>query len=374
MQYTPPWGASDPNASFVNGNPAIGLPGSIVPAGAVEYPQREIINAVIAARLVPTSSDLDQLTEAIKLLGRIPFAVDGGSANHIVVNPTPAISAYSAPLIMAVQVSFANTGSTGVNVSGLGEIPLIRTTGAPMAPNDLPQSGLILIGLTGTSFQLLSVPGSLAFPAAQQLNHYGVDISSSANTIIATIDYVGASLPVGVPIMVKVANANTGATVAIINGFSSVPVTRGAGLSLTAGDTAAGYIALMVFDGAELQLINFLQGAAGASGGNDITGPDNLYLARGPERHRFIAAGKSYPRRHLSHPCRRVWLMDRTRRPHLSVQRLRMGDADHWREVHRRRRRYRPLLSKYRRQRVGGDSDAQRGAAVFLRPTIRMDF
>ena len=79
MQYNPPLGSPDPDAPFINGNPALGVEGSVHPAAASEYPQREIIAVIEAAGLVPTNSDLSQLLAAIQTLkgGRAVFTTNG---------------------------------------------------------------------------------------------------------------------------------------------------------------------------------------------------------------------------------------------------------------------------------------------------------
>ena len=61
MKYVPPLGATDPNASYQDGNPEAGILGSIVPAAAIERPQREILNVLTAAGLTPSDTDLTQL-------------------------------------------------------------------------------------------------------------------------------------------------------------------------------------------------------------------------------------------------------------------------------------------------------------------------
>ncbi|HLH94994.1 MAG TPA: hypothetical protein VKW08_07740 [Xanthobacteraceae bacterium] len=69
MQYNQPYGNADPNASYVNGNPATGTAGSIIPAAAIEYTQREIIAVIQAAGLAPSNGNLAQLLAAIQALG-----------------------------------------------------------------------------------------------------------------------------------------------------------------------------------------------------------------------------------------------------------------------------------------------------------------
>jgi hypothetical protein len=65
MQYTQPYGNTNPNASYVNGNPATAAPGSIIPAAAVEAAQREIVNCITQAGLTPDPANLTQLWQAI---------------------------------------------------------------------------------------------------------------------------------------------------------------------------------------------------------------------------------------------------------------------------------------------------------------------
>ena len=77
MKYNQPYGVSDPQAAYINGNPATGTMGSIPPAEAVEFDQREIVNVIQYAHdqgLVdftsqpcaqPSNGDLQQLLKAI---------------------------------------------------------------------------------------------------------------------------------------------------------------------------------------------------------------------------------------------------------------------------------------------------------------------
>ncbi len=68
MKYTPPIGgaANDP---YVDANPVTGVEGSPVPAAAIEDPQREIVNVIAAASLVPDDANVAQLLEALRAAG-----------------------------------------------------------------------------------------------------------------------------------------------------------------------------------------------------------------------------------------------------------------------------------------------------------------
>lgn len=68
MKYWPPFGDADPDAPYVDGNPGTGTEGSIVPAGAIEQPQRELIAILTAAGMTPNEAVLDQVLEALLAL------------------------------------------------------------------------------------------------------------------------------------------------------------------------------------------------------------------------------------------------------------------------------------------------------------------
>ncbi len=68
MKYVPPIGAIDPEESYIDGNPVGGIEASALPAAAVEDPQREIVNVIHAASIIPDDENMNQLYLAILLL------------------------------------------------------------------------------------------------------------------------------------------------------------------------------------------------------------------------------------------------------------------------------------------------------------------
>lgn len=64
MKYNPPYGSSNPDAPYINATP--GQKGSPVPAEAIEYVQREIVNAITQAGLTPSNENLGQLYQALQ--------------------------------------------------------------------------------------------------------------------------------------------------------------------------------------------------------------------------------------------------------------------------------------------------------------------
>ena len=76
MQYNPPYGVSDPNAPYINGNPSTGTMGSIPPAASIEYPQREIVN-FISDEIARLKSKVGEITMDNELLYTKIAAMEG---------------------------------------------------------------------------------------------------------------------------------------------------------------------------------------------------------------------------------------------------------------------------------------------------------
>ena len=253
MKYESPLGSTNPNAGYIQGNPDTETQGSCVPAQAIEYPMREIINTILAADIIPSDDDLTQLLQAIELLGRIPFCLDQGSVNSIVIDPIPVLLSYppvgSSAVIYAIRVAFTNTGNTVVNVSGLGTKALLRQSGAQLSPNDLAANGIILVSWDGIEFQLLSVPQSLAYPGPDSLLHWAQDTSTNPNVIIAqTEDDVGDAWSNGLVVIVRIANTSTDAASIVLNGFPSIALSRTTGGGTLTNDLYAGGDAWLIYD------------------------------------------------------------------------------------------------------------------------------
>ena len=115
MQYQPPYGAPgaiDPNASYINGDPTIGRQGSVPPASAFEFPQREIVNLIANSHQVPTDQDLSQMTRAVRD-GKLIYCLDSGPLNTVqVASLSPPITNYTQGLTLHVLIDTTVTRST----------------------------------------------------------------------------------------------------------------------------------------------------------------------------------------------------------------------------------------------------------------------
>jgi hypothetical protein len=137
VQYNQPYGVSDPNAAYINGNPSTGTMGSIPPAASIEYPQREIVNLINAAGLTPDNADLNQLARAIQS-GKIIFGVDSGTANVYSIVLTPPLLSYYDGLAVWMLPANSNSGPSTININGIGVRNIVRRGGAPLQAGDMP--------------------------------------------------------------------------------------------------------------------------------------------------------------------------------------------------------------------------------------------
>lgn len=156
MKYTQPYGNADPNAPYVNGNPATGTPGSIIPAGAVEPAQREIVAVIAAAGLTPTDGNNTQLLAALQIAAN-PVANDTGTVNAMVVNLGPGFSLAEFSKI-TVKALNTVTGATAVQISTnsvlVGTYNLTRADASALNPYDVVAGEVFTAVYDGAEFQL----------------------------------------------------------------------------------------------------------------------------------------------------------------------------------------------------------------------------
>ena len=161
MQYNQPYGEPPEvvvgDKPYVNGNPSTGTMGSIPPAASIEYPQREIVNIVTDAGIVPDNGDLHQVSRAVQS-GTLIRGIDTGTVNVVSIGLTPALADYIDGMFVWVRIAITNTGPAVCSISGLGGRNIVRRGGAVLQPGDLPGGFYALLvynGLTGhANFEL----------------------------------------------------------------------------------------------------------------------------------------------------------------------------------------------------------------------------
>jgi hypothetical protein len=258
MEYEAPYGVTDPNASYINGDPSIGRQGSIPPAAAFENPQREIVNTINNAQLVPTDQDLQQLTRAIRE-GKLNFCVDTGLVNQVQVTlPGPVLTSYTSGLTLRVLVAHTNTGPTVIAVGSVNPTNIKRRDGSELQANDLLAGQIATVVSDGTFFQLQNLGQSMGGGTAST---YLVDIpyvrdTGTPNHLVGLYSPVLPNINEGTTVEINLKNNVTGITDFQPNNFPIHPVQHPDGSPIVSGDGVAGEIWMLCFDGTVWQLIS----------------------------------------------------------------------------------------------------------------------
>jgi len=289
VKYVQPYGITDPEASYINGDPSIGRQGSIPPAAAFENPMRELVHIITDSLLVPSDSDLEQCAKGIRSQ-RMNYVEDTGSANNLSVALTPPLAAYSLGLVLRVKVHTANTGAATID-AGAGRVPIRKPNGGEVASGDLPAAGLIELVYDGTVFQMINFGGAGSGGPGTifQINiPYTVDTSGVANTVIANFSPAITSLTAGVIVMVKIANTNTSNSNININGLGNVPIKAQGGHAswpLLPNDIAAGDVVVLIYDGTSFWIYpNSAINIASLFNVTTVAQIDSLFAALGRKR------------------------------------------------------------------------------------------
>ena len=165
MNYQNPFGTSGTLVPYVNGNPATGVEGSIIPALAVQEPQTEIVNAITANGQIPTDADLTQLAQSVGYW----IGTFGGTANALSAILTPIPVSIHAGLTVAGLASAPNTGSATLNVGVGGTLAVTQSDGTVFIGGEISAAGQALaFRYDGIAWRMFS-PLSAAFFSAQSI-------------------------------------------------------------------------------------------------------------------------------------------------------------------------------------------------------------
>jgi hypothetical protein len=255
MEYQQPYGITDPNASYINGDPSQGIMGSIPPAACFEYPQREIVALIANSQITPSDLDLQQMTEAVRSQA-LNFVQDVGSTNAMVVALDPALTAYTPGLPLRVRILHTNTSATVTLNAGAGPGVVVKMDGSSPAVGDLPAGGICEVTWDSTRWQLTNFGGvgggtGGSTTVYQVYIPYVVDTSPTADTIVAPFSPAITTLTAGFVCLVKIANTNTGlAPVNLkVNALPGAPVVASDSGPCLPADLLVGDIVLFKYDG-----------------------------------------------------------------------------------------------------------------------------
>lgn len=252
MKYWQPFGISDPNAPYINGDPTIGRAGSIPPAGVFEQPQRELVNLISYSNMNPSDASVDQVMHAVRSQ-YINYAVADPSTdeNTITVNFNPKIGGNQTNgMPLRIKAAKTNTGPCFIVCDGI-TAPLRRADTAELTANDLRASTIFECIWNDTFWAMTNYHGLGGGGGSTSNTYitkipYTVDTSPTANSIVAAYIPAITTFSAGDAIEVKLKNTITGPTTITVNALPPVAIVRGDGTPLRQNDAFANQVMLLI--------------------------------------------------------------------------------------------------------------------------------
>ncbi len=181
-------------------------------------------------------------------------ATDSGSANAYAASMTPAVTAYAAGQSFTVKIANTNTGASTININSLGA-KNIKTAGGLD-----PKAGMIYAGMEaqffydGTNFQIMN-PYLSPSLITSAWNYY--TDTGAANAYVITASPAPSAYVAGMRFSIVIANANTGASTLNVNGLGTKSITKRDLSALSANNLLANFVAEVIYDGTQFQLLNY---------------------------------------------------------------------------------------------------------------------
>lgn len=202
------------------------------------------------ALLVPTPDIMRSLLMS-------DYVVDTGAADAYVITTVPVTTAYVAGQIFTFKAANASTGTSTLNVNGLGAKTILKQTNTPLAANDIVAGSIVMVQYDGTSMQLLSGTAN-TYATQRQVQDgfltYAAD-TGAANAYVITLSPVPPAYAAGQFFTFKAANTNTTASTINVNSLGVKDIRKNGTTALEAGDILAGKMVTIAYDGTNFQLI-----------------------------------------------------------------------------------------------------------------------
>lgn len=104
----------------------------------------------------------DAVSAEVVQKSSLTFALASGTPNALLINLSPAISAYVPGQMLSFQAAQANSGAITINVNGLGARSIKKNGSSDLAANDLKPGQMVAIIYDGVNFQMISQLGNTA--------------------------------------------------------------------------------------------------------------------------------------------------------------------------------------------------------------------
>ena len=267
MQYNQPFDQpTNPNAPFVDGNPGAGLAGSIPPAAALEFTQREIVAPIAESGQTPSNADPKQLLRAVRGGQLTTFTDQSSAANAIVLSPGTAHTDLHKGLPFRIFPAFTNTSATvTVQVNTL-TTSLRRRDGTQPAPGDIVAGVPIDVVSDGTNFRILGfTPSDIANLVASAATAAGyVQVGDQSYGASASDRVIATSAAFTVPRSITLPSAGArlaGDTLVFMDRSGAVSAFNPLTFAATGTDTLDGAPSFTI--GAPFQVVTFRSDGSG---------------------------------------------------------------------------------------------------------------
>lgn len=102
----------------------------------------------------------DAVSAEVVQSNALTYAAAGGVADAYTVTLAPAIAAYTTGQLLTFRANAANTGSSTVNVNGLGVKTIKKNGDQDLAADDIKNGQIVTVIYDGTNFQMVSHLGN----------------------------------------------------------------------------------------------------------------------------------------------------------------------------------------------------------------------
>ncbi|ALI06306.1 MULTISPECIES: hypothetical protein [Pseudomonas] len=152
------------NGKFVDENPLMGTPGSLIPARWGNSVTDEVLNVIDEAGLNPNEADSTQLIQAIRRInqaGSENHAQDNGAANIYTVAYLPALSTLVDGMVLRFKAKTANTGASTFSPNDLSAKPIVGLALSALQAGEIVANGMCSVVWSATldKWVLLSCTG-----------------------------------------------------------------------------------------------------------------------------------------------------------------------------------------------------------------------
>ncbi|MGH8539587.1 MAG: hypothetical protein ACRETW_03685, partial [Stenotrophobium sp.] len=219
-------------AFFTDGNPAGGIPATIVPAEWLNAVMLEILNAIEAAGITPNKASYNQLTQAIQTLGRNYEQINIAGSSSTTLTSTQA----GVFLVSLIGALTADETVVVPNSPGAWVFQNSTTGGHAVTIQTAAGTG---VKIPAGGVNSLWCDGINVYPYQSVLAQYIAD-TGAANAYAVALTPAATALVDGMAVQFRAVHANAGAATLAVNSLPAQPIHVNNGTALRGGEIVSG--------------------------------------------------------------------------------------------------------------------------------------